>query len=111
VRLTPPFFIVQPGRWEAFGFQVFEGGARIEGTFSANGAFGDDVGVIILDAHQLPIYRAGGTVSTRYNSRRTSFGSVDVFLPAGNYVLVVDNSGAMVSSKKVSADIFIKKPL
>jgi hypothetical protein len=79
---------------------------RVEGTFNANGGFGNDVEVYLLSDDEFVNWQNGHPVNAFYSSGRITQGTIDTLLPSsGNYHLVFTNKFSWFSPKAVRASI------
>lgn len=107
-RLTPPTFVVAPGRYSFFPIVGSNRDLRVYGDFRAAGGSGNNIDVFILDADGFENFRNGNRSNTYYNSGRATVGNINVRLRPGNYYLVFNNGFSTISNKAITANIFVE---
>jgi hypothetical protein len=102
--LTPASFTVGAGKVRSFCFRSTGEVNRIAGRWRAEGGSRNDIHVMLIDAEELENLENDNKVPTYYNRKATT-GRIDVRLKAGEYCLVFDNSGSIISNKAVTSTI------
>jgi hypothetical protein len=76
---------------------------HLQGSFGANGGFGNDIEVYVLSEQDFINWDNGHASKTLYNSGKVTVGTLDVVLPdnAGTYYLVFSNKFSLLTRKGV----------
>lgn len=97
---------VAAGKYVYYQFSV-PSQASISGDFTAFGGSGNDIIVLILDETAYINWINGHSVSTYYNSKQMTIGSITASVPSGNYYLIYSNTFSTVSNKNVKTNVDI----
>jgi len=83
-------------------------GVNLSGEFHAFGGRGNDIQMILTTPSEFENWKNGHEAQLFYNSGKTANGTVDVRnLPAGDYVIAMDNRFSPFSRKQVTVSIKI----
>ncbi len=102
--LTPPAFVVEPGRYSSWRFNVASGG-RVVGSFRSD----TNIVVGIFDAENFNLFQNDKSCRSYYSSGKIPSGNINVPLPAGSYAIVFSNTYSFFSTKNITADISIEQ--
>jgi hypothetical protein len=105
--LTPETFVVDPGSYRHWAFEVSRS-ARVFGQFRAQGG-GNDIRVLLIDENEFENFRNGRDVRSYYTSGQVSAGQMDLRLRYGRYVLIFDNGFSPYSSKTIRSNLQLEE--
>ncbi len=93
--------VVKPNQRRWITFNVGRDGARLIGSFRAEGGSRNDIKVVVMTTEELENYNNGNEATVNYTSRTSkTVGRFNVYLPEGEYCILFDNP-AIVSNKVV----------
>lgn len=107
---TPHRIVSQSFEVQALGFTFFQfdmpTGGKIRGNFRASGGK-NDIEVVVFDARDFENFRNGNRARRTYyySGGYVTSDEIDRDIPAGSYYLVFNNKDALITSKRVTAQI------
>lgn len=76
--------------------------SRLSGSFRAQGGSRNDIEVYIIESDEFENLKNGNEFSSIYSSGRRTTGKFDLRLPAGDYMMILNNRFSLLTSKAVT---------
>jgi hypothetical protein len=102
--LTPQSFVVDPGSYRHWVFEVSRS-ARLFGEFRAQGGGGNDISVLVVDVDEFEHFVSGHAFRSYFDSGRVTQGQIDLRIRSGRYVIIFDNRFSPFSKKDLSSSL------